>query len=228
MKLYLSFLFSLCFFASAIGQEVTTKVIENTYEMPGGKRVAMNLKFAQEVKVTAWERNEVGLKTILKRSDPAMDEIHQMTVNRSDQRLSIATTYKMDESRWGEHRCWNCEDEDSDNCICFSVSYEVMVPADADLSIETISGDLEIRGVSGPLEAKSISGFVDLGLSPRIASDLRFKTVTGEIYTDFDNISLAEGSTPYSKRLASSINGGGPRISLESVSGDIYFRKLEQ
>ncbi len=55
-------------------------------------------------------------------------------------------------------------------------------------------------------------------------TELRFRCVTGEIYTDFD-IDLDDSSSAYSKKLSTSINGGGSkRLSLETVSGDIFFR----
>jgi hypothetical protein len=215
----------LCLAIPAAAQ-YSIRTIENTYELPAGKRVDLNLKFAEMVMVGTWEGAGINLKTIIKRSDPDMDEIHQMTVQRTGDALRIETDYKMDESVWQDYRCWSCDESSAEkNCICFSVSYEIQLPADADLRLETISGDLEINGLRGPLRAKSISGFVDVSLSPRAASDLRFKSVTGEIYTDFD-IQLDENSTAYSKRLNTRLNGGGPLISLETVSGDIFFRKI--
>ena len=43
-------------------------------------------------------------------------------------------------------------------------------------------------------------------------------------YTDFD-LSLDKKSTAFSKRLNTAINGGGPLIALETISGDIFLRK---
>jgi len=55
---------------------------------------------------------------------------------------------------------------------------------------------------------------------------LKFRSVTGEIYTDFD-IELDENSSAYAKKLSTEINGGGAQLlSLETVSGDIFFRKI--
>lgn len=210
---------------SAVLAQYPTKTIENTYRLPSNKRVEMNLKFASHIQVGVWNRQEVGLKTILMRSDASLDSIHQVTVLEQGDRLSIKTDYVFDKKNGEQYHCWNCDGNPTDkNCICFRVSYEVLLPADANLELETISGDIEIRGLRGPIRAKTISGFVDLALDSRASSSLSFKSVTGEIYTDFD-LTLDNGSSAYSKRLNKPINGGGPAISLESVSGDIYFRK---
>lgn len=223
MKIKITLLF--LFLSAVLTAQITERAIDNTYDLTANKKVILDFKFAKMVTVNSWDRNALGLKTILRRSDESMDEIHQMTVRESDNSLRIKTTYDVEEDRWGEYRCWDCDEGRSEACMCFSVRYEVLLPADAALELETISGDLEIRGLTGPVRAKSISGFVDFGLRPDADADLRFRSVTGEIYTDFDLLSLDDSSTPYSKRLNSSLNGGGPLISLETVSGDVFFRK---
>jgi len=223
MKFKITLLF--LFLGAALTAQITERIIENTYDLPASKKVILDFKFAKMVTVKTWDRNALGLKTILRRSDESMDDIHQMTVRESGSSLRINTTYDTDEDRWGEYRCWDCDEGRSEACMCFSVSYEILLPADADLELETISGDFEIRGLEGPVRAKSISGFVDFGLHRDANADLRFSSVTGEIYTDFEILSLDNSSTPYSKRLTSTLNGGGPLISLETVSGDIFFRK---
>ena len=110
------------------------------------------------------------------------------------------------------------------DCYCLRIDYEITLPAGTSLALETISGDIEIRGHNGPLRAKTISGFVDIDRLLSTAADLEFKSVTGEIYTDFD-IKLNDNSSAYSKKVAASLNGGGSSVKAESVSGDIYFRK---
>ena len=70
------------------------------------------------------------------------------------------------------------------------------------------------------------SGYVDVSLAAIHQTRLKFRSVTGEIYTDFD-IELDENSSAYAKKLSTDINGGGDRLlSLETVSGNIFFRKI--
>jgi len=93
-----------------------------------------------------------------------------------------------------------------------------------EIELNSISGGIEIKGYQGAIKAKSISGYVDFASAESTGLDLAFKSVTGEIFTDYE-LKLDENSTSWSKRLNRSLNGGGKKVSLETVSGDIYFRK---
>ena len=101
------------------------------------------------------------------------------------------------------------------------------MPAGVSVRVNTISGNIEVNGLTAPLDVKSISGFVDVTWPPKQGADVAFKTITGEVYTDQDIAFINRKENPivgYQLRgtLGSS---GGPTIRLESVSGDVYFRK---
>lgn len=187
----------------------------------------MNLKFAQDIKVTVGSGNEVQLKTYVKATNEEIAKYHIIEVTEGSERLNIETTYEFpkDENR-KRNQCWSCNNENWNGreCLCLETRYEVVVPAGAAVSLETISGDIEIKGLPSEIYAKSISGFVDLALQSNAKADLSFKSVTGEIYSDFD-VKLDGKSTSYSKRLNAPLNGGGARVALETISGDIFFRK---
>lgn len=201
----------------------TNTETEKTFPLPSSKQVELNLKFASTIKVSSWNRNEVGLKTIITASSDELRKLHQMEVMEGST-LKIETGYNMKDRKEKDYNCWNCEEDKDDNCQCLQVSYELMLPNNAALSLETISGDIDIKGFKGKTKAKTISGFVDLGLSSQTRCNLSFKSVTGEIYTNFD-VALDEDSSPWSKKLNASLNGGGDLITLETISGDIFFRK---
>jgi hypothetical protein len=57
-------------------------------------------------------------------------------------------------------------------------------------------------------------------------ANLNFKSVTGEIYSDFE-VKRDGKSTSYSKHLNAPLSGGGNRVALKKVSGDIFFRKAK-
>ncbi len=114
------------------------------------------------------------------------------------------------------------------------------------ITAKTVSGDLLLSGLGGPLkarsvsgnvklnnlsssavEAASVSGNVDLSWPPAKGAELSMKTVTGEVYADtavtFSNL-RAHSYVGYELhgRYGS---GSGPLVKLESVSGDVFFRK---
>lgn len=201
----------------------TTKATEQSFKLPVSRQVDLNLKFASTIKVSSWSRNELGLKTIITASNDDLRKIHEMEVKEGSV-LEIETGYAMEDMKKQDYHCWSCNEDRDENCKCLEVSYEIQLPENAELKLETISGDIEIKGFEGKTQAKTISGYVDLGLHSGANRDLSFKSVTGEIYTDFE-VALDKDSSPWSKKLNASLNGGGDLISLETVSGDIFFRK---
>lgn len=241
--LILTSTFIFCFSIFCLAQ--MTKQEEATFPIPSGKKIEANLKFARHIDIKSWNRQEIGLKKTIKYSKEELLQIDQQKAEEKNGVLVIETDYQKTEGIWKKYQCWNCDsDSGSDReCICFQISYELMLPAGMNLEVETISGDIkigaynggeidlesisggiEIRDYTGAIRAKSISGFVDFTSTGRRGFDVASKSVTGEIYTDYD-IKLDEGSTAWSKRLNRSLNGGGEKVVLETVSGDIYLRK---
>jgi hypothetical protein len=222
-----------------------TKQEEATFPIPANKKIEANLKFARQIDIKSWNRQEIGLKKTIKYSQEELLEIDQQEASEKSGVLVIETDYKMKDRGENKYQCWSCDNEswNDKECICFQISYELLLPAGMSLDLETISGDItlgdyqgremnietisggiEISDFTGQIRAKSISGFVDFTSPGNQGFDVAFKSVTGEIYTDFD-LKLDKGSTAWSKRLNRSLNGGGERVALETVSGDIFLRK---
>lgn len=207
-------------------QEKTTQ--EQRFNWSNHQTADINLKFASNIKVSSWNKSELYIKTIITYEDKEHLKIHQMDVQEQGSKLMITADYVKDFFKGKKYNCWGgCDQADQNenqDCICFKLEFEIMMPKNAKVKLETISGNIELQDLDGPLDAKSISGFIDLGLKPSTSSNLSFKSVTGEIYTDFD-IDLDKNSSAFSKKLNAALNGGGPVIALETVSGDIFFRK---
>ncbi|WP_223650333.1 DUF4097 family beta strand repeat-containing protein [Hymenobacter psoromatis] len=94
--------------------------------------------------------------------------------------------------------------------------------------VRSVSGDIKINNLSGnEIEAKTVSGDVDLSWPPAKAAELSLHTVTGEVYADpavtFSN--LKQRSYVGYELHGSYGSGSGPLVKLESVSGDVFFRK---
>lgn len=202
-----------------------TKTTEQSFAVPTSKTASMNLKFARNIKITNWNKNEIVLKTTFTYSEDDFEQWYDQQVDKSGGTLEIETGFKNMKSKdKGEHYCWSCDNNNQD-CYCLEFSYEIFAPSNVVLDVKTISGDIEIPDWQGGIKAKSISGFIDLSLSSKSRKDLNVKSVTGEIYTDLEAVRLDEKSTSYSKKINTSLNGGGNLVQLQTVSGDIFLRK---
>lgn len=97
------------------------------------------------------------------------------------------------------------------------------------LVLSTISGDINVSfsGIPDkPLSINVISGEIDITLPSKTPASLELRTVGGSFYSDFD---FTEGKDNMKKvvgnELTYSLNGGGPKFTISTVSGNVYIRK---
>jgi len=98
------------------------------------------------------------------------------------------------------------------------------------LVLSTISGDIEITystiNTAKSSSVHSVSGDVDITLPSKTATTLELSVISGAIYSDFDfsdsqkNLKKIGGN-----ETNKSLNGGGFKYSIGSISGNIYLRK---
>ncbi len=112
---------------------------------------------------------------------------------------------------------------------------------DADVKLTNVAGPVIANSVSGditvvtkslnqskPTAITSVSGVIDLTLPANTKANFNMRSITGEIYTDFNmdmknkekNLHQIGGNL-----IESTINGGGVVINLKTVSSNIYVRK---
>ena len=124
-----------------------------------------------------------------------------------------------------------------------------------EISVRTLDADIDFTDVTGPITSStidgetkvvfnkvnqdnpisisSIDGEIDVTMPTNTPANLRFSTIDGEIYTDFDvdftkKSKDSRGSMSYIGGHNSSkgtINGGGVEITLKTIDGVIYLRK---
>lgn len=204
------------------------QIIEQRFAITENKKIDLNLKFGTDININTWDKSEALFKAIILYSEPGVEKVHTIEIDEQSDYLSISTDYDFKAHKPSSINCFGSDQYThyhNKTKYCIKVSYELTLPKDADVRIETICGNIEVDNFLGKLTAKSISGFIDVAVAEAHASRLKFRSVTGEIYTDFD-VKLDKNSTSYAKKLNSEINNGGDGLlSLETISGDIYFRK---
>jgi hypothetical protein len=103
--------------------------------------------------------------------------------------------------------------------------YTVFLPAETDLTIETISGDIMIANMKSEVEAKSVRGVVDCVIAKNQRADIRLESVTGRAYTDPAMFIRPDRlQVLLSRKVSGQLNGGGKYVHLESVSGNVSLR----
>ena len=111
----------------------------------------------------------------------------------------------------------------------------------SDIELKDLTGTLAVSSTSGSLSAvlpgttaaiavSLTSGDLDLTLPATTKATLKLRSISGEIYTDFD---LTLPKNPKGERLnhvggqtvEGNLGGGGAIYMLNTISGDIFLRK---
>lgn len=209
------------------------QIIEKSIPLKENQKAILDLKFAEDIKIENWDKNELFIKAEVNINNNTLNEAHTMNISNNGGAIRIETGF--DDELIKSSKETNCKGNGSHQSnfngkggysICSSIKYTVYLPAETDLKIETISGNISLEDRSGSLEAKSISGFVDLSSSPDKKADFRLKSISGEVYTDLDiDIANRQDNPIVGYELKGKLNGGGEIVNLESISGNIYVRK---
>lgn len=93
----------------------------------------------------------------------------------------------------------------------------------------TVSGDIEVHVDAftgrGDLSFHSVSGDVVLELPRDFGADLSMSTVSGDMNSDFP-VTLGNGRMSH-RRIEARIGGGGRRLDVNTVSGDLRLRMIK-
>lgn len=120
-----------------------------------------------------------------------------------------------------------------------------------DLEIRTNGANINLNNVTGPVVANStsgnvnvvfsnlsqskptaissISGEIDVSLPATAKSDMKLRSINGEMYTDFE-LGVKSSKEGLSRvggggNIEGSTNGGGVELQLNTISSNIYIRK---
>jgi lia operon protein LiaG len=106
-------------------------------------------------------------------------------------------------------------------------------------TVNSVSGDIEVvfSGISqdGPTSLATVSGLVDVTIPSSEKATFEVKSFSGDVYNNLDLKKMSkEGKDDRAEGLGSiksggdgdfTLNGGGQKVILRSISGNIYLRK---
>jgi len=205
------------------------EVFEKTFDLSGNKKVDLNLKFADNIIITKSTDNKMYFKSTVLINDGELNHAHKTKIDEDEFEIEIETSLdeKILKNVKTEKKDDDCDSYFSSDCyrICADIKFEIQIPANTSLTLETISGNIELRGIQGAVNIKSISGFVDISWG-NVGADLKLKTITGEIYSNLELNNMANKEQSFiGSNITAEYNGGGVPVKIETISSDIFVRK---
>lgn len=188
------------------------QIIEKHMDFSGKEEVTLNIQIADSISLKTWNKNEVYVKASVNINDNKDNEAYETSFGESGKNLLVKAGFKDNYFKGKDNNCNKAE-----------IYWQVFIPEKTKFSIETINADITINGLTTDMNVKSISGFIDLAVPADKQADLDFSTITGTMYS---NHKLAlKNNSGIPSRITDKLNNGGVPIKLETISGDIYFRK---
>lgn len=200
------------------------KIIEKHIPFSPNNFVSMNFQISDSIRILTWKKNEVYVKSSINVNDNQNNDDYTMVFDQTGNTINVSG--KLETKKLQRHG------KDSGNCCCCYCNYnsmifhEVYLPENADFSVETINGNIVITGNTAGIRAHSISGFIDLAIAPNRKAGIKMHTISGTMYS---NIELPASNRHIKQvgggSVTADLNGGGKSIDLETISGNIFFRK---
>lgn len=217
-----------------IGPAFAQKIIEKKLPYKPGQRVNLNFRFADNIQIRYSDSPEVSVRIEVTINSGKLNDALLVTTESTNDEITVATDYDKELMKQGKaedcpdarRSSWSNSRDGVRYYLCSTINYQVSLPRQAKLQVETISGNIDIQGASEAVAAKSISGFVDVSWPKAKGAKVAMKTVTGEVYTDvpIEFTGKRQKHPIVGYPLEGTVNGGGPEVRLESVSNDIYLR----
>ena len=206
--------------------------VEESYSVSSSDAIKLEFKFANDIKLMQWDKNEVKITADVTIDDGEGNDSYSLKQEKMGGDYIIKADYGdyFDKKKnWGN----NCS-------TTTEINYVVYIPKNADLSVKSISGnlfaesysgnlttdlvagDVEIKKYNGKLNLKTVAGDLDVAMSK---AKIDAKTVTGTIYTDLDIQNSEKKQGSFDSHVKGIVNNGQELVKLETVAGNIYMRK---
>ena len=189
------------------------QIIEKHMEFSGKESVALKIQIADSIRILTWNKNEVYVKASVSINENKDNEAYSTSFDESDHAVTVNAKFRENYFK-GRNNC----------CDKAAIFWQVYIPEKARFSVETINANITVTGQTKEMKIKSISGYIDLAVPGNKEADLDFSTISGTMYSDLE-LALNQKHNSVPSRITEKINNGGPLIKLETISGDIYFRK---
>ncbi|PQJ79659.1 hypothetical protein BTO18_10960 [Polaribacter porphyrae] len=227
------------------------KITENT-KSNGIDDVLVNVKFANNIVVKNWNKNEISVEATVNIDDNKHNDYFSFKTKNVGGYYTVISDYgeyfKKYRSYYSHKHSHDNDDKskkDDDDCHSHRhsniVDYVIYVPKNMNLKVKSISGSVEAESYAGVLNLNLISGNITI---KKHSKDMYLKTISGDIdiyisdatftakslsggiYSDLDIDFDKNKKKGYGSKIHAKINQGTASLNLNTISGDIYLRKI--
>jgi hypothetical protein len=198
----------MCFATSRAQQ-----IIEKHMDFTGKESISLKIQIADSINIQTWNKSEVYIKASVNVNENKDNEAYITSFDDSGKAILVNANFKENYFK-GKKNCCNETD----------IFWQIFIPEKAKFSVETINADVTITGQTTEMNIKSISGYIDLTEPAGKNAEIDFSTVSGRMYSNH-NLALNKAHSGIPLKISEKLNNGGDLIRLETISGDIFFRK---
>ena len=189
------------------------QIIEKHIDFSGKESLTLKIQIADSINIQTWSKNEVYVKASVNINENKDNDAYVTSFDDSGNYIVIKANFK-DNYFKGKKNC----------CNETNIYWQIFMPEKTKFSVETINADVTIKGQTREMNVKSISGYIDLTEPEGKQADLDFSTISGRMYSNHE-LALNKLHSGIPMKINEKLNNGGDLIKLETISGDIYFRK---
>ncbi len=193
------------------------EIVEKSIAVSNKHDLHLDLKFADKIQISTYAGEKVIIHVEIKINDGQDNDKHELDFELTEDGLRITSTLEKDWLK-KDHSCWNS-----------TIIYSLKIPDYLrSIKVNSIGGNIEMKGYYGPLNLKTIGGFIDVSWPSEAGVDLRMKSTSGELYTDFNiKFNFPRKEFPIvGYEMVGEYNGGGSKVTLETIGNNIYLRQL--
>jgi len=189
------------------------QIIEKHLDFSGKESVTLKIQIADSINIQTWNKNEIYVKASVNINDNTDNAAYETKFDETGKSVIVKANFREDYFK-GKNNCCNEAD----------IFWQVYLPEKAKFSVETINANVTITGKTTEMNVKSISGYIDLAIPADQQANIDFSTISGMMYSNH-KLALDKSHTGIPSRITEKFNNGGVPIRLETISGDIFFRK---
>jgi hypothetical protein len=189
------------------------QIIEKHIDFSGKQGLDLKIQIADSINIQTWNKNEVYVKGSVDINDNKDNEAYETSFDGSGSSVVIDAKFRENYFK-GKNNC----------CNESKIYWQVFMPDNTKFSVSTINANVTVTGKTSGMNIKSISGYIDLAVPETKNAVIDFSTISGRMYSNHD-LALKNGHGGIPARISEELNNGGDHIKLETISGDIFFRK---